>query len=148
MNPLLSRETFPQSLDADIDDRIEERPDLTPAVRPEERTVRRFHAETEENGNGPGKPGSRDDVVERFDTELMRIHKELRVAKAQINELSRGPFSRSSSADTTSTDAGQVRGTDVRIGQIDVIVVGRPERKAVVPPRDAGYASRAYLRRL
>ena len=146
--PLGSPETATRSLDRDADDRVPELPDRTPAARPEERTVRPPRTESEEDGDGAGEPRSRDDVVERIDTELVRIREELHLAKAQLRELSRRPVPRSSPADVTRPEARRESRAEVRIGQIDVIVEGHSDRKPVVTPPDIGYASRAYLRRL
>ncbi len=146
--PFRSPETATRSLDLDTDDRIPEQPDRTVAARPEARTVRPPRTESEEDGDGAGKPESPDDIVERIDTELVRIREELHLAKAQLRELSRRPVPRSSPVDVTRPEARRESRAEVRIGQIDVIVEGHSDRKPVVPPPDTGHASRAYLRRL
>ena len=145
---LLSPQTVLRSPDLDTDDRITERPNLTPAARPRERIVRPPRNGSEEDGDEARQPKLRDDIVEHIDAELALIREELHVAKAEIRDLSRRPVIRPSPADATKAEASRESGAEVRIGQIDVIVEGRPERISVVPPRETGYASRTYLRRL
>ena len=146
--PLLSPKMTLGSHDHDTDDRNPERPDWTLPTRTEEPTMRPTRTEPEGNADGIAIPELRDDAIERIDAELVRIRKELHLAKVQMQKLSGRPDSRSSPTDLTGPKVGQKYSADVRIGQIDVIVEGRSDPKPVVQPRDSGYASRAYLRGL